>query len=171
MSEGLREAIALFLSNFLSAKGVTFVLAMLPVSELRGAMIYAASPLGDIPLKEALPISLVGNLIPVLPILWTLGPVSRLGSRFRIGARFFDWVFERARRKSEKVKRFETFGLMLFVCIPLPVTGAWTGAAVAFVLGMKTRDAFLAITAGVMIAGVIMSVVAYGSAALLRLIF
>jgi len=171
MSEGLREAIALFLSNFLSAKGVTFVLAMLPISELRGAMIYAASPLGDIPLKEALPISVVGNLIPVLPILWTLGPVSRLGSRFRIGKRFFDWVFERARRKSGKVKRFETFGLMLFVCIPLPVTGAWTGAAVAFVLGMRTRDAFLAITAGVMIAGVIMSVVAYGSAALLRLIF
>ena len=171
MIEGLREAIALFLSNFLSARGVTFVLAMLPVSELRGAMIYAASPLGDVPLKVALPISLLGNLIPVLPILWTLGPLSRLGSRFRLGERFFNWVFERARSKSEKVTRFETFGLALFVCIPLPVTGAWTGAAIAFVLGIRTRDAFLAITAGVIMAGMIMSVVAYGSAALLRLIF
>ena len=167
----MREALALFLSDVMSAKGVTFVLAMLPISELRGAMIYAASPLGDVPLKEALPISLVGNLIPVLPILWALGPVSRVGSRFRLGERFFNWVFERARRKSEKVKRFETFGLALFVCIPLPVTGAWTGAAVAFVLGIKTRDAFLTISAGVMMAGIIMSVVAYGSAALLRLIF
>jgi uncharacterized membrane protein len=167
----MREAIALFLSDFMSAKGVTFVLAMLPVSELRGAMIYAASPLGDIPLKEALPISLVGNLIPVLPILWTLGPLSHWGSRFSLGERFFSWVFERARSKSEKVKRYETFGLVLFVCIPLPVTGAWTGAAVAFVLGLKTRNAFLAITAGVMIAGVIMSIAAYGTAALLRIVF
>ncbi len=167
----MREAIALFLSNFMSAKGVTFVLAMLPISELRGAMIYAASPLGDIPLREALPISLVGNLIPVLPILLTLGPLSRWGSRFALGERFFNWVFERARTKSEKVKRYETFGLVLFVAIPLPVTGAWTGAAVAFVLGLKTRNAFLAIAGGVMIAGIVMSVAAYGTASLLRIIF
>jgi len=167
----MREALALFLSNFLSAKGVTFVLAMLPVSELRGAMIYAASPLGDLPLGEALLLSIIGNLIPILPILLLLGPVSQLGSRFAIGERFFNWVFERARSKSEKVKRYETFGLVLFVCIPLPVTGAWTGAAIAFVLGLKTRTAFLAITAGVMIAGAIMSVVAYGGASLLKLIF
>lgn len=167
----MRETIALFLSNFMSAKGVTFVLAMLPISELRGAMIYAASPLGDIPLREALPISLVGNLIPVLPILLTLGPLSRWGSRFALGERFFNWVFERARSKSEKVKRFETLGLVLFVAIPLPVTGAWTGAAVAFVLGLKTRNAFLSITAGVMIAGVVMSIAAYGTASLLRILF
>ncbi len=167
----MREAIALFLSDFMSAKGVTFVLAMLPISELRGAMIFAASPLGDIPLREALPLSIIGNLIPILPILLMLDPLSRWGSRFPLGERFFNWVFERARRKSEKVKRFEKLGLMLFVSIPLPVTGAWTGAAVAFVLGFKTRDAFPAIVAGVLIASVVMSIVAYGSAALLRLIF
>jgi uncharacterized membrane protein len=167
----MKEALALFLSKFLSAKGVTFILAMLPISELRGAMIYAASPLGDLPLHVALPISIVGNLIPVLPILLLLGPVSRWASRFTLGERFFNWVFERARSKSEKVKRYEMFGLTLFVAIPLPVTGAWTGAAVAFVLGIKTRNAFLAITAGVFVAGAIMSVVAYGSAAVLRLIF
>ena len=167
----MREALAAFLSQFLSAKGVTFVLAMLPISELRGAMIYAASPLGELPLQVALPISLIGNLIPVLPILLMLGPISQWCSRFSVGERFFNWVFERARSKSEKVKRYETFGLTLFVCIPLPVTGAWTGAAIAFVLGLKTRNAFLAITAGVMIAGIIMSIVAYGSAALLRIFF
>ncbi len=167
----MREVIAEYLSQFLSAKGVTFVLAMLPISELRGAMIYAASPLGDLPLKVALPISLIGNLIPVLPILLLLDPVSRWCSRFALGKRFFDWVFKRARSKSEKVRRYETFGLTLFVAIPLPVTGAWTGAAVAFVLGLRTRVAFLAITAGVMIAGTIMSVVAYGTAAVLKLVF
>jgi uncharacterized membrane protein len=167
----MREALAEFLAQFLSAKGVTFVLSMLPVSELRGAMIYAASPLGDLPLQVALPISVIGNLIPVLPILLMLGPISQWCSRFPLGERFFNWVFERARSKSEKVKHFETFGLTLFVCIPLPVTGAWTGAAIAFVLGLKTRNAFLAITAGVMIAGIIMSILAYGSAALLRIFF
>lgn len=166
----MREALALFLSNFMSAKMVTFVLAMLPISELRGSMIYAAS-LGNIPLKVALPLSIVGNLIPILPILLLLGPLSEWGSRYPIGERFFNWVFERARSKSEKVKRYETFGLVLFVAIPLPVTGAWTGAAVAFVLGLRTRDAFLAITGGVLIAGVVMSIAAYGTAALLRTVF
>lgn len=165
----MRELLAEFFSQFLSAKGVTFILSMLPVSELRGAMIYAASV--EIPLRDALAISIVGNLIPVLPILLTLGPLSQLGSRFALGERFFDWLFARARSKSEKVKRYEALGLTLFVCIPLPVTGAWTGAAIAFVLGIKTRNAFLAITAGVMLAGIIMSIVAYGSAALLRMIF
>ncbi|GAB4344933.1 MAG: small multi-drug export protein [Candidatus Abyssubacteria bacterium] len=167
----MREALAEFLSSFLSAEGVTFVLAMLPISELRGAMIFAASPLGNLPLSEALPLSLIGNLLPVLPILLLLEPVSKLGSRFSLGERFFAWVFERARSKSEKVKRYEALGLIMFVAIPLPVTGAWTGAAVAFVLGIKTRDAFLAIAAGVMIAGAIMSVAAYGTAALFRLFF
>lgn len=167
----MREALALFLSDFLSAKGVTFVLAMLPVSELRGAMIFAASPFGNLPLSQALPISIIGNLIPVLPILMLLEPVSRLGSRFYLGERFFDWVFERARAKSEKVKRFEKLGLVMFVSIPLPVTGAWTGAAVAFVLGLKPREAFPPIVAGVMIAGMVMSIAAYGTAALLRLAF
>ncbi len=166
----MKEALAGFLSQFLSAKGVAFVLSMAPISELRGAMIYAASPLGDLPLREALPICIIGNLIPVLPILLLLGPISEWCSRFPIGERFFNWVFERARSKSEKVKRYEALGLTLFVCIPLPVTGAWTGAAIAFVLGIRTRNAFLAITAGVMIAGIIMSIVAYGSAALLKLI-
>jgi uncharacterized membrane protein len=166
----MREALALFLANFMSAKMVTFILAMLPISELRGAMIYAAS-LGQVPLQEALPISIVGNLIPILPILLLLGPLSEYGSRFALGRKFFNWVFERARSKSEQVKRYETFGLVLFVAIPLPVTGAWTGAAVAFVLGLKTRNAFLAITAGVFIASIVMSVASYGTASLIRMLF
>ena len=165
----MREAVAELLSQFLSSNGVVFILSMLPISELRGAMIYAASV--DVPLHVALPLSIIGNLIPVLPILLLLDPVSRWCSRFSIGERFFNWVFERARTKSEKVKRYETFGLTIFVCIPLPVTGAWTGAAIAFVLGLKKRNAFLAITAGVVIAGVIMTVIAYGTAAALRILF
>lgn len=166
----MREALALFLANFMSAKMVTFILAMLPISELRGAMIYAAS-LGQVPLQQALPISIIGNLIPILPILLLLGPLSKYGNRFALGRKFFNWVFERARSKSEQVKRYETFGLMLFVAIPLPVTGAWTGAAVAFVLGLKTRNAFLAIAAGVLIASVVMSVASYGTASLIRMLF
>jgi len=166
----MREALALFLANFMSAKMVTFILAMLPISELRGAMIYAAS-LGGVPLKQALPISIIGNLIPILPILLLLGPLSEYGSRFALGRKFFNWVFERARSKSEQVKRYETFGLVLFVAIPLPVTGAWTGAAVAFVLGLKTRNAFLAITVGVFIASIVMSVASYGTASLIRMLF
>ena len=91
----MRDAIAELLSQFLSTNGVVFMLSMLPISELRGAMIYAASV--EIPLHVALSLSIIGNLIPILPILLLLGPVSRWCSRFSLGERFFNWVVERAR--------------------------------------------------------------------------
>ncbi|NQU11755.1 small multi-drug export protein [bacterium] len=135
-----------------------FLIAALPVVELRGAV-----PVGH--LFEMNPwlvyaLAVAGNMVPVPLILLLLRPVSGWLMRFSWGKKFFDWLFARARRKSVEVEKYETLGLAVFVAIPLPVTGGWTGALVAFVLGMEFRHAFLSILLGVMIAGAIMTVLA-----------
>jgi uncharacterized membrane protein len=97
-------------------------------------------------------------MIPVPLILWFLGPLSEWVSRWPSGRRLITWLFARTRRKSAEIEKYETLGLMIFVAIPLPATGAWTGAMAAFLLGMSFRHAMGSIFLGVAIAGVIMTV-------------
>ncbi len=139
----------------------TIVLAMLPISELRGAIPYAIT-IGKMPWQEAYVISVIANFIPVIFILWLVGPVSEYLRRFAIFNRFFDWLFARTRRKGKMIERFEILGLILFVAIPLPVTGAWTGSVAAFIFDIKKRVALPAIFAGIMIAGVIVTLASLG---------
>ena len=139
----------------------TIVLAMLPISELRGAIPYAIT-IGKMPWQEAYVISVIANFIPVIFILWLVGPVSEYLRRFAIFSRFFDWLFARTRRKGKMIERFEILGLILFVAIPLPVTGAWTGSVAAFIFDIKKRVALPAIFAGIMIAGVIVTLASLG---------
>ncbi len=132
----------------------TVLVAMLPISELRGAI-----PLGILKLGlgagEVYVLSVIGNLIPVIPILLFLKFGSNFLRKYRWGDRFLTWLFARTRRRSRLVERYESLGLMLFVAIPLPVTGAWTGSVAAFLFGIRLRYAFLAITLGVLLAGII----------------
>ena len=146
------------------------LISLLPIVELRGAIpvghILAADPdpstrLGKEDWLRAARIYLlavVGNMIPVPFILWLLGPVSRLCMKVPLGKRFFEWLFARTRKKTAGIEKYEFFGLTVFVAIPLPVTGAWTGAMAGWLMGLKTGEAFLSILLGVMIAGVIMTV-------------
>ncbi|NQT89836.1 MAG: small multi-drug export protein [Candidatus Omnitrophica bacterium] len=135
----------------------TFVLAMLPVSELRGAIPFGlASGLG---LPKVLALAIIGNLVPVIPILFLLKPVSEYLRKFWLFKKFFDWLFERTRRKAKLVERYEFLGLILFVAIPLPVTGAWTGCVAAGLFKIRLRYAILAIAIGVCLAAVIVTVV------------
>lgn len=139
----------------------TIVLAMLPISELRGAIPYAIT-VGKMPWPEAYVISVVANFIPVIPILFLVGPVSEYLRRFRRCDRFFGWLFARTRRKGRLIERFEVIGLIVFVAIPLPVTGAWTGSVAAFLFGVRKRVALPAIFAGIAIAGVIVTLASLG---------
>jgi uncharacterized membrane protein len=139
----------------------TVVLAMLPISELRGAIPYAVT-VANMPWQEAYVISVIANFIPVIFILRLIGPVSDYLRRYHSFDRFFDWLFARARRKGKMIERFEVLGLILFVAIPLPVTGAWTGSVAAFIFGIKKRVALPAIFAGIMIAGVIVTLASLG---------
>lgn len=148
MSEYIASALASFNKEI-----AVVALAALPVSELRGAIPLGLA-MGFSPLKTYL-LAFAGNLIPVLPLLFLLQPVANRLRHIRIFARFFDWLFERTRRKASLVEKFEVLGLILFVAIPLPVTGAWTGCVAATLFKIRLRYAFLAIILGVAIAGLI----------------
>lgn len=136
------------------------VIAMLPVSELRGAIPWAASQ--GIGLGQAYALAVAGNSIPVVPLLLGLGPASKWLRRWRAFDRFFEWLFARTRRRGKLVEKYEALGLIPFVAIPLPVTGAWTGCAAAFVFGVRFWYALPAIVAGILIAGVIVSLACAG---------
>ena len=136
---------------------VVLAISTLPIVELRGAV-----PVGINLLKMdwrwVFVLAVAGNMIPIPFILLLLGPISRFCMRFALGRRFFEWLFARTRRKSASIEKYETLGLTIFVAIPLPATGGWTGAMAAFLMGMKFHHALLSILLGVVIAGVIMTV-------------
>ncbi|MEE8228454.1 MAG: small multi-drug export protein [candidate division NC10 bacterium] len=131
----------------------TFVIASLPISELRGA-IPVALGVYDLPLWSALLWAILGNLAPIPVILRILEPVSNfLRQRSRFWEGFFQWLFARTRRRGEHYFRvYKELGLVLFVAVPLPITGAWTGSVAAFLFGLPPGRSFLLITLGVLIA-------------------
>ncbi|MCK4414040.1 MAG: small multi-drug export protein [Candidatus Eisenbacteria sp.] len=144
---------------------VVFVISMLPIVELRGAIPWALSPAMGPPLHwaAAFGIAFCGNLVPIVPILLYLGPGSDLLRRRSPQLdRFFTWLFERTRRRGRLVERYGAIGLTLFVAIPLPVTGAWTGSAAAFVFGIPFRRALPCVALGVVISGTIMTLASLG---------
>ncbi len=135
---------------------VTFIVSMFPIVELRGAI-----PLGILYYKmnflEVYVISVIGNLIPVYPILYLLVPVMNLFAKTSLGKKFYERLEKKAERNREKIEKYEILGLLAFVAIPLPGTGAWTGAMIAALLRLNPHRSFLAITIGVLIAGVIVT--------------
>lgn len=144
-----------------SAELITAVLAMLPISELRGAIPYAVGVAG-MSWQEAYVISVIANFVPVIPLYILIGPVSEFLRKVPLFDRFFTWLFARARRKGKLIERFEVLGLVLFVAIPLPVTGAWTGTIAAFLFGVRKRLAFPAVFLGICIAGVVVTLAVTG---------
>ncbi|MDY6794740.1 MAG: small multi-drug export protein [Actinomycetota bacterium] len=138
----------------------TIVIAMLPIVELRGAI--PAAVLGwDMSYWSAYLWAVIGNMIPIFFILWLLEPVSRwLMRHSKLMDRFFTWLFARTRKKvSHSYERWQDLALLLFVAVPLPITGAWTGSVAAFVFGIPYRRALPLIFGGVLVAGGIVTAV------------
>lgn len=134
---------------------IIVVLSALPFFEARYAIPLAINTLG-FSHAEAFTLGLAGNLIAVVAVLLLLDPISRyLSDRFATFERFFDWLFTRTRRHSERFERWGALALIPFVAVPLPVTGAWTACAAAFVFGIRFRYALPAITAGMVIAALL----------------
>jgi len=94
--------------------------------------------------------------------LYLLDPVSKKLRKTKSGEKFFSWVFNHARQKSEIIEKYEFWGLIIFVAIPLPMTGAWTGAIAASLLGLNKKLSFIAVSAGVLIAGIIVAILTLG---------
>lgn len=137
----------------------TILIAMLPVSELRGAIPIAIGVYGMKPV-DAFLLSVIGNTIPVIPLLLFLEPVSNFLRKWNFWNKFFTWLFTRTHKNhSREFEKYGTLALAVFVAIPLPATGAWTGCAAAFVFGIKFKNALIAITAGVVAAGIIVTLI------------
>ncbi|UCB42485.1 MAG: small multi-drug export protein [Dehalococcoidales bacterium] len=139
---------------------VVLITSALPILELRGG-IPVAMGLLDFPWYYAFLLGVIGNLLPVPFILLFLDYVTRMLSKVRFFDRILNWLFERTRRRGKIIQKYERIGLVLFVAIPLPVTGAWTGALAAVIFGMRFKYAFLSILIGVLIAGVIVTCLSY----------
>jgi uncharacterized membrane protein len=142
------------------AEYLTVIVAMIPIAELRGAIPLALSL--KVPVAKAFALAVTGNLIPILPALFFLDPVSNYLKRFSIFDRFFNWLFQRTRNRSQIIEKLELVGLALFVAVPLPLTGAWSGAVAAFLFRFRIRDSFFAIALGVLIAGIVVTLTCLG---------
>jgi uncharacterized membrane protein len=134
---------------------VVMIVGALPVSELRGAIPLALS--FGMSLTKAFWLSVLGNCIIVAPALFFFKPVTGFLRKFKICSRFFDWIFERTRKNSDAIQKYEALGLAIFVAIPLPMTGAWSGVIAASLFKVRFRYAFMAIISGVICAGLIVS--------------
>lgn len=137
-----------------------FALAMVPVIELRGAI-----PLGaglDLPWWVTFLTCVVGNMVPVPFILLFIRQILHWMKKIRHLDKIANWVEEKARKHSNQVTKYATWGLVLFVGIPLPGTGAWTGALIAAMLDMRLKYALPSIFFGVLIAGFLVTGISYG---------
>lgn len=137
-----------------------FLCAMLPVIELRGAI-----PLGyglDVPWAVNFITSVLGNFLPVPFILLFIREILKWMKKVPKLAKIAEWVEHKAQKNTDKVMRYASLGLFIFVAIPLPGTGAWTGALVAAMLNMRFKYALPTIFAGVVAAGFVVSGITYG---------
>ncbi len=135
-----------------------FLIAMAPIGELR-ASIPVALEIYHLPVERAFVISVLGNMAPVIFLLWLLGPASGyLSRRWHKFKRFFSWLFDRnIRNHQKKFEIYKEMALVILVAIPLPFTGAWTGSICAFIFRIPFKKALPLIFLGVLIAGAIVT--------------
>jgi uncharacterized membrane protein len=146
----LDEMLALALPKDL----IVVLIGTLPIFELRGALPVAINLFG-FPWYYALFLSILGNMLPVPFLLLFWDGISNFLARIGIFQRYLKWLFQRTRRQSFNIAKYKFIGLLVFVAVPVPFTGAWTASLVAIVLGMKFWPAFWSIFGGVIVAGVI----------------
>jgi uncharacterized membrane protein len=137
----------------------TIIIAGSPIVELRGA-IPVAMGIFYFSWYKALILSLIGNILPIIPIIWFLDKLSGyLSKRFDFFNRFFNWLFERTRKRTKNgFDKWGKWALVVFVAIPLPFTGVWTGSIAAFLFGVKYKNAFWLISLGALFAGILVTV-------------
>lgn len=157
--EALVEWFSHNLAQFISPEGAVFIISMIPILELRGGLLAAS--LLKISELQAIPICIIGNIIPIPFILLFIRQIFKFLKKTKMFHGMIEKLETRAMGRSDKIKRYEFWGLMLFVGIPLPGTGAWTGALIASLLEIDIKKSSLAILCGIFMASVIMYVVSY----------
>lgn len=154
------EWFARTLGQYISPEWVVFIISMIPILELRGGLI-AASIL-EIPIVKAIPFCVAGNIVPIPFILLFIKKILKWMQKVKGLCVIANWLEKKAMKKSDALKKGEFLGLTLFVGIPLPGTGAWTGSLIASLFDVKLKKAVGAILLGIIIATIIMSVLSYG---------
>lgn len=158
----MKEAIQAFFLETVGEELCVFFCSMLPIIELRGAIPMGAA--FGLPWWQTYLISIVGNMLPVPIILLFVKSVLNwmAGCKVKFFNKVANKMFEKAEKNREKIEKYAFWGLTLFVAIPLPATGAWTGTLVAALFDMKFWKSLLSALIGVMIAGVVMTLISYG---------
>ncbi len=146
--------------SFMPKEVIAFIISMVPILELRGGLI-AASLLG-IGVYKAVFLCVLGNIVPIPFILLFITPIFNWMKTTKLFRPMVEKLENKSMSKSDQIQKYEFWGLALFVGIPLPGTGAWTGALIAALLGIKIKKASLSIFIGIIIATVIMTIISYG---------
>lgn len=140
---------------------IVFLISMVPILELRGGLLAAGPAFLDIAKWQAIPICIIGNLIPIPFILLLITKIFNWMKGTKKLKPMVEKIEAKAMSKSGKIEKYEFWGLVLFVGIPLPGTGAWTGSLIAALLGIRFRKAFPAIVLGVLLAAFLMTILSY----------
>ena len=163
----MTDAIKSFFVDILGAEGGVFLCSMIPIVELRGAI-----PMGFIlglPWWKTLIISIIGNLLPVPFILLFIRAVIQWMSKSKVKLfnKIANWLLAKVDKNKDKIQKYAFWGVAAFVAIPLPATGAWTGSLVAAMIDLKFWKAFLSAVIGVVVAGIVVTLIAYGGVGLI----
>jgi len=139
---------------------IVFIISMLPILELRGGLI--AATLLELDFIPGYIISIIGNILPIPIVLLFLEKIFNFLKKFKKAEKIVTKFENKVLSKKEKIDKYGYLGLLLFVGIPLPGTGAWTGSALAVLLHLDRKKSFIYILLGVILASIIMSIFSYG---------
>lgn len=139
---------------------IVFIISLLPILELRGGLV-AASLLG-VDFLTGYVVSIIGNVLPIPIVLLFLEKIFDFLRKFNFTKKVVDKIENKILSKKEQIEKYGYLGLLLFVGIPLPGTGAWTGAGLAVLLHLNKKKSFIFIMLGVILASIIMSIISYG---------
>ncbi|HCG77132.1 MAG: ligand-binding protein SH3 [bacterium (Candidatus Ratteibacteria) CG_4_10_14_3_um_filter_41_18] len=153
----------------INPKLMTLLLAIAPVSELRGAIPYGIL-VAKLSVAEVFTLAFLGNLLPVIPLFFGIQSFLSWLGHFRWTRKFSLWFVERTKRKAVIIEYYKAIGLALFVAIPLPLTGVWTGTIAANLFKMKFKYMFLGTVLGVLIAGIIVTILTLSGSELFHIL-
>lgn len=139
---------------------VVFIISILPLLELRGGLIAAS--LLKLPFFKGYIISIIGNILPIPIVLLFLDKIFTLLKKFKLTSKIVIKLENKILSKKKQIDKYGYLGLLLFVGIPLPGTGAWTGSALAVLLHLDKKKSFIYIILGIIMASIIMSIFSYG---------
>ena len=160
MAESIVNSIVDFLNNSIPPQLVVFLISICPVLELRGGMI--AARILSLNFYQAFIISYIGNMLPIPFILLFIRKIFQWMRKFKFFSKIVDRLEARSEKKKDTIVKYKEWGLLLFVAIPLPGTGGWTGALIAALMDLRMKKCLPIIALGVFIAGIIMSLITYG---------